>query len=152
MHIPPEAEPSPSLPACRLHTCTQVDDLRGRLESLEASLREMESKAVAHLDKSLQDKVLATAGEEPRGRQGRGGRYMGSSRESGGHPSLITHPARSPLTAHHPPAPHAPCLPLPAAAAKIVQKRFMADKQLDKKLEEHILRVGGAGVALGAWA
>lgn len=40
----------------------QVDDLRGRLEALEDSLREMEGRAVAHLDRSLQEKVLATAG------------------------------------------------------------------------------------------
>lgn len=46
-----------------LESARKVDDLRGRLESLEAALREMESKAVAQLDRSLQDKVLATAGE-----------------------------------------------------------------------------------------
>lgn len=45
-----------------LESARKVDDLRGRLESLEAALREMESKAVAQLDRSLQDKVLATAG------------------------------------------------------------------------------------------
>ncbi|KAL4452503.1 hypothetical protein ABPG75_008165 [Micractinium tetrahymenae] len=44
-----------------LESARKVDDLQGRLESLEAALREMESKAVAQLDRSLQDKVLATA-------------------------------------------------------------------------------------------
>ncbi|EFN54920.1 expressed protein [Chlorella variabilis] len=39
----------------------KVDDLWGRLESLEQALKDMESKAVQHLDISLQEKVLATA-------------------------------------------------------------------------------------------
>lgn len=46
-----------------LESARKVDDLRGRLEGLEQALKEMESKAVAHLDKQLQEKVLATAGE-----------------------------------------------------------------------------------------
>lgn len=45
-----------------LESARKAEELRGRLERLEAALREMESKAVAHLDKSLQDKVLTTAG------------------------------------------------------------------------------------------
>lgn len=49
--------------AAFLQSARKVDDLRGRLESLEQALREMESKAVAHLDSKLQEKVLATAGE-----------------------------------------------------------------------------------------
>ncbi|PSC72223.1 expressed protein isoform A [Micractinium conductrix] len=44
-----------------LESARKAEELRGRLERLEAALREMESKAVAHLDKSLQDKVLTTA-------------------------------------------------------------------------------------------
>ncbi|KAL4853115.1 hypothetical protein ACK3TF_005894 [Chlorella vulgaris] len=44
-----------------LESARKVDDLRGRLEGLEQALKEMESKAVAHLDKQLQEKVLATA-------------------------------------------------------------------------------------------
>jgi hypothetical protein len=46
-----------------LESARKVDNLRGRLEGLEQALKEMESKAVAHLDKQLQEKVLATAGE-----------------------------------------------------------------------------------------
>lgn len=37
-----------------LESARKVDDLTGRLESLEAALRDMEAKAVQHLDKSLQ--------------------------------------------------------------------------------------------------
>ncbi|PRW57342.1 hypothetical protein C2E21_3821 [Chlorella sorokiniana] len=44
-----------------LESARKVNDLQDRLASLEAALKDMESKAVAHLDKSLQEKVLATA-------------------------------------------------------------------------------------------
>ena len=60
-----EASPLTCTPgsASFLESARKADDLRGRLESLEAALKEMESKAVAHLDRSLQEKVLATAGK-----------------------------------------------------------------------------------------
>ena len=133
-----EASPLSYTPASAsfLESSRKADDLRGRLESLEAALKEMESKAVAHLDRSLQEKVLATAGKS-----GGAGCWAAGvhSRQAVNASSCTALPRLASPPCTHTPS-HPPCLPASPTAAKIVQKRFLADKQLDKKLEQTILQ------------
>ena len=134
-----EASPLAYTPASAsfLESARKADDLRGRLESLEAALKEMETKAVAHLDRSLQEKVLATAGKFGRG----AGQRVGTSCQQAPPAHVLpchASPTRTPALTPAWPVPALPSSQPPAA--KIVQKRFLADKQLDKKLEQTILK------------
>lgn len=138
-----------------LESARKVNDLQGRLASLEAALKDMESK-VGHCGRGRRGRQMPASVRD--------GRRLGAA----GPCSLSRLPALLNIlsipchallleTVHPQAVAHLDKSlqeKVLATAAKIVQKRFLADKELDRKLQHQILQAGcGAGSsARTAWS